>query len=69
MNLLNETTLPVSSYLTSENKEILFAIGPEGGFSKKEEEIINESYSKLKDILYDFCNLDNNGLMNKYNNK
>ena len=40
-----------------------------GKFSKKEEEIINESYSKLKDLICDFCNLDNNGLMNKYNNK
>ena len=40
-----------------------------GKFSKKEEEIINESYSKLKDLINDFCNLDNNGLMNKYNNK
>ena len=40
-----------------------------GKFSKKEVDIINDSYSKLKDIIYDFCNLDNNGLMNKYNNK
>ena len=40
-----------------------------GKFSKKEEEIINNSYAKLKDLIVDFCNLDNNGLMNKYNNK
>ena len=40
-----------------------------GKFNKKEEEIINNSFSKLKDLINDFCYLDNNGLMNKYNNK
>lgn len=37
---LNESTLPLNSYLTNEIKEILFAIGPEGGFSQKEEEML-----------------------------
>lgn len=40
-----------------------------GKFSKEEKEVINNSYMKLKDIIKDFCLLDRNSIMNKYNNK
>ena len=40
---LNEKTLPLSKYLTNDKKNILFAIGPEGGFTKKEEEFLLEN--------------------------
>lgn len=37
---LNEDTKPLETHLTSELKDILFVIGPEGGFSPKEEEFL-----------------------------
>ena len=37
---LNDKTKPLQEYLTSEVKEILFVIGPEGGFTTKEEEFL-----------------------------
>ena len=37
---LNDKTKPLSTFLTDDVKEILFVIGPEGGFSKKEEEFL-----------------------------
>lgn len=37
---LNEDTLPLNQYLTNDIKEILFVIGPEGGFSPKEESLL-----------------------------
>lgn len=39
---LNENTKPLDSYLKQNIKTILFVIGPEGGFSKKEEEYLIE---------------------------
>lgn len=39
---LNESTKPLEEYLTNDIKEILFIIGPEGGFSPKEEEYLYE---------------------------
>lgn len=39
---LNEYTKPLDNYLTNDVKSILFVIGPEGGFSKKEEEYLIE---------------------------
>lgn len=53
----------------SNNKEVDTKDFVLGRFNKKEKEIIYSSYSKLKNLIRDFCNLDNNGLMNKYNNK
>lgn len=39
---------PVSKYLTSDVQEVLFAIGPEGGFSKEEETfLLNNSFSPV----------------------
>lgn len=40
---LNDTTKPLEEYLTNNLKEILFVIGPEGGFTKKEEEFLIEN--------------------------
>lgn len=40
-----------------------------GKFSSDEKDAINNSYMKLKDLIKDFCLLDRNSLMNKYNNK
>lgn len=40
---LNETTKPLDFYLTNEIKSIIFVIGPEGGFSKKEEEFLQSN--------------------------
>ena len=40
---LNELTKPLESYLTTDRKEIMFVIGPEGGFSKKEEDFLIEN--------------------------
>ena len=40
---LNDNTKPLETYLSSENKDILFVIGPEGGFSNKEEEYLMEN--------------------------
>ena len=37
---LNENTKPLSTYLKDKPKDILIVIGPEGGFTKKEEEIL-----------------------------
>lgn len=37
---LNDNTKPLESYLTDEVKEILFVIGPEGGFTNGEEEFL-----------------------------
>lgn len=37
---LNDNTKPLQEYLTNEVKEILFIIGPEGGFAPKEEEFL-----------------------------
>jgi len=38
-------------------------------FNKEEVEILNNTYSKLFNIIEDFVTLDRNSLMNKYNNK
>ena len=38
-----------------------------GKFSKEECNIINNTFSKLDDIISDFVNLDRDKLMNKYN--
>jgi len=40
---LNENTKPLEEYLNNELKNILFIIGPEGGFSKKEEDFLIEN--------------------------
>ena len=40
---LNDTTKPLEEYLTNNLKEILFVIGPEGGFTNKEEELLIEN--------------------------
>jgi 16S rRNA (uracil1498-N3)-methyltransferase len=40
---LNENTKPLESYLTENIKEILFVIGPEGGFTNKEEEFLMQN--------------------------
>ena len=40
---LNENTKPLDEYLDNNLKDILFVIGPEGGFSKKEEEFLMEN--------------------------
>lgn len=40
---LNDTTKPLEEYLTNNLKEILFVIGPEGGFTNKEEEFLIEN--------------------------
>ena len=40
---LNENTKPLSEYLNPNVKDILFVIGPEGGFTKKEEEFLIEN--------------------------
>lgn len=40
---LNDTTKPLEEYLTNNIKDILFVIGPEGGFAKKEEEFLSEN--------------------------
>ena len=40
---LNDKTKPLEEYLTNKIKDILFVIGPEGGFSKKEEEYLMEN--------------------------
>ena len=40
---LNDTTKPLEHYLTDNIKDILFVIGPEGGFSPKEEEFLIEN--------------------------
>lgn len=37
---LNEYTKPLHNYLNIDTKEVLFVIGPEGGFSKQEEELL-----------------------------
>ena len=37
---LNEFTKPLDNYLKKDLKEILFVIGPEGGFTSKEEEFL-----------------------------
>jgi len=37
---LNETTKPLTAYLNEDIDELLFVIGPEGGFSNKEEELL-----------------------------
>ena len=42
---LNDNTKPLSIYLKEKPKDILVAIGPEGGFTKQEEELlINNKY-------------------------
>lgn len=42
---LSELSKPLNEYLTKDVKNILFLIGPEGGFSNKEEEyLINNSF-------------------------
>lgn len=40
---LNEFTKPLDNYLNKDIKTLLFVIGPEGGFSKKEEEYLIEN--------------------------
>lgn len=40
---LNDKTKPLEEYLDSKIKDILFVIGPEGGFTKKEEEYLMEN--------------------------
>ena len=40
---LNDETKPLEEYLNKEIKSILFIIGPEGGFSKKEEDFLIEN--------------------------
>ena len=40
---LNDTTKPLEHYLTDDIKDILFVIGPEGGFTPKEEEFLTEN--------------------------
>lgn len=40
---LNEHTKPLEEYLDNNVKDILFVIGPEGGFSKKEEDFLIEN--------------------------
>ena len=40
---LNENTKSLDEYLDNNIKDILFVIGPEGGFSKKEEEFLMEN--------------------------
>lgn len=40
---LNEKTKPLEEYLTKDLKNILFVIGPEGGFSNKEEQFLTEN--------------------------
>ena len=40
---LNDNTKPLSVYLQPNIKDILFVIGPEGGFAKKEEEFLIEN--------------------------
>lgn len=40
---LNDKTKPLEQYLTNNIKDILFVIGPEGGFAKKEEEFLIEN--------------------------
>ena len=40
---LNEKTKPLEEYLMKELKNILFVIGPEGGFSNKEEQFLTEN--------------------------
>ena len=40
---MNEKTKPLEDYLTKDLKNILFVIGPEGGFSNKEEEFLTEN--------------------------
>lgn len=40
---LNDKTKPLESYLNNDIKEILFVIGPEGGFSNKEEQFLIEN--------------------------
>ena len=40
---LNEFTKPLDEYLNKDIKSILFVIGPEGGFSQKEEEYLIEN--------------------------
>lgn len=37
---LNDKTKPLQEYLTNDVKDILFVIGPEGGFTPKEEEFL-----------------------------
>ena len=37
---LNDKTKPLEEYLKEDIKEILFVIGPEGGFTNKEEEFL-----------------------------
>ena len=43
---LNENTKTLSHYLTNDIKEILFIIGPEGGFTKQEETFLIENEFK-----------------------
>ena len=40
---LNDNTKPLEEYLTKDLQEVLFVIGPEGGFSKKEEDFLIEN--------------------------
>ena len=40
---LNETTKPLEQYLTKDIKDVLFVIGPEGGFAPKEECFLMEN--------------------------
>lgn len=45
---LDKASQPVGNYLTSDVQEILFAIGPEGGFSKEEENfLLNNSFNPV----------------------
>lgn len=47
---LNENTKPLDEYLDNNIKNILFVIGPEGGFSKKEEELLMENGFKATSL-------------------
>ena len=67
--LIGATALVTQPWIDSKNNDVDTRDFVLGKFSNKEEEIINNSFSKLKDLINDFCYLGNNGLMNKYNNK
>lgn len=43
---LSEDTKPLDSYLTKNIKKILFVIGPEGGFTPKEEQLLTDNNFK-----------------------
>lgn len=67
-NLLNTTKyLRLKIGISKNNSDVIDYVL--GSLSKKEEEIIKNSYSKLKDIIGDFVDMNKLELMNKYNGK